>query len=567
MKKTPPFSSLFLFLCLLISSCSQKENHSQTTQSPYKAGNIAFFEPLPQIFDPIFAQETSQKQVIAQIYSPLFRLGEEGILYKNLLQSYTILDSGKTYEFTLRRDIFFHPHATFDDKTQRQLTAHDVIFSLKRWANSPSGALFRNFLENRNQDWQKAFVFQDAFRFQIRLGKPTGLLPHFLALPESGIVSAKVLQRAGISFEKNKEIKQDLAIGTGAYLLEEVRKNSIILKKHEDFFGKNDQEKPFPYVHQWELFYYQDTAYLAWLFEKEKIAALLLTPDLYPSLDSNFSTSIQKKIPNLELKTFPLLAVSLLQFEKTQQADLDALLRRNIFRFALNLSVDRKKRKNSLQNVENQGFIPQILPQYTQSSLQGYLPDTLKARTFALQSYQDLLAAQGREIAPDAFKNDSLYQAAFWAALPTLTLSTADFEWQNALLDSLIQDWQRVGIKIERQKANTKNAKKQANLTYQTLYSPIAEEIGLLMQFPNECPYLPADFYQNLAAIWQVESEPRRKELYLALQKIWLHHAPAIVLFYPKNYVFYNPNQIIDLKSNLLGLWNLAEADLKIESE
>lgn len=571
MKKISPFlvllSSLFVFFVL---SCSQsrKEAISESPATPYKEGNIAFFEALPPHFDPSAPLTLSQRQVVAQLYSPLFRLGEEGILYENLLKSYTVLDSGKTYAFELRQDVFFHPHQDFENQQARQLTAHDVIFSLKRWANTPSGALFRSFLESESQNWQQAFVFEDPFHFQIRLAKKTGLLPHFLATPESSILSAKILQKAGISFEKNKIIKQNLAIGTGAYLLEEVRKNSIVLKKHEDFFGKNDHQKPFPYVHQWELHYHQDTAYLAWLFEKEKIAALLLPPDLYARLDSNFAKSVQKKIINLELQSFPLLAVSVLQFEKVQQADLDTLLRRNIFRFALNLSVDRNKRKNNPQNIENQGFIPQILPQYQQNSLQGYLQDTLKARTFALQSYQDLFAAQEREIHINSFKNDSLYRAAFWAALPTLYLSSTNESWKNAILDSLIQDWAQVGIKAARtqkgENLGINEAKNRANLTYQTFYSPIAEEIGLLMQFPKDCPYLPTTFYQDLDKIWEIESEQKRKTYYWELQKIWLHHAPAVILFYPKNYIFYNKDYIIDLKSNLLGIWNLAEADLKI---
>ncbi|MBI4202729.1 MAG: peptide ABC transporter substrate-binding protein [Chloroflexi bacterium] len=82
----------------------------------------------PRSLDPALSQDTTTHLYVSHIFSGLVRL-EDGVrLEPDLAQSWDTLDGGTRYRFHLRRDALFH--------SGRQVTAHDVAYSLER-ASSP----------------------------------------------------------------------------------------------------------------------------------------------------------------------------------------------------------------------------------------------------------------------------------------------------------------------------------------------------------------------------------------------------------------------------------------------
>src|SRR5699024_10536945 len=60
------------------------------------------------------------------------QLDENLNIRPDIAKSWAIADSGKTYTFQLRTDVFFHKHPVFGKDSTRTVTADDVVFSLKR---------------------------------------------------------------------------------------------------------------------------------------------------------------------------------------------------------------------------------------------------------------------------------------------------------------------------------------------------------------------------------------------------------------------------------------------------
>ena len=123
----------FFFILLAFSflvSCTQKSiNNNEKTVFRYNesAGITSL--------DPAFARNQANIWAVNQLYTGLVQLDSSLGIQPSIARDWEISEDGKTYTFHLREDVFFHDDACFSNGKGRQVTAHDVEFSLKRLAD------------------------------------------------------------------------------------------------------------------------------------------------------------------------------------------------------------------------------------------------------------------------------------------------------------------------------------------------------------------------------------------------------------------------------------------------
>ncbi|MCC6817956.1 MAG: ABC transporter substrate-binding protein [Bacteroidia bacterium] len=137
---------LFFPILYGINGCQNVDN--------LKFSNYFFYNEDQNIstLDPAFARAQSEIWVISQLFEGLVEYDDSLNICPGLAKSWTISDSGKSYLFNLRTNVYFHSEGILKGKS-RKMTAIDVVNSFKRIANpktaSPGAWVFNDKMDLR----------------------------------------------------------------------------------------------------------------------------------------------------------------------------------------------------------------------------------------------------------------------------------------------------------------------------------------------------------------------------------------------------------------------------------
>ncbi len=172
--------------------------------------------------DPFRATSTQDKPVVSWIFSGLvrFKPGSTDLesLEPDLAQSWVKSEDGKTWTFTLRKGVKFHG-------TYGELTADDVVFSLKRAADPATSSFASDYAS-----FEKVEAV-DPSTVRITLKQPVPSLLGLVANYHGGnVVSRKAVEALGADFRLKP-------VGTGPFAFAEYRPNeSVRLVANADYF-------------------------------------------------------------------------------------------------------------------------------------------------------------------------------------------------------------------------------------------------------------------------------------------------------------------------------------------
>jgi glutathione transport system substrate-binding protein len=169
----------------------------------------------PSSLEPAVNSGSFQRTVKLLVYRGLYNYGTDGQPAPALAESHQVSDDQRTYTFKLRK-------ATFQNGDR--VTADDVKFTFDRILDEKTGATFRAQLSVISS---VEVVDPSTVRFTLK--EPVAPFLHYLALPESVIVSRKYTEDKG-----------DLAstmMGAGPYTFKEWKKGqSITLDKYDNYY-------------------------------------------------------------------------------------------------------------------------------------------------------------------------------------------------------------------------------------------------------------------------------------------------------------------------------------------
>ncbi len=163
--------------------------------------------------DPVYATMRSECHMVKHIFDTLVYVdGNTNIIEPRLAFHWEYNDAEKIWTFYLRKGVHFH--------NGKQLTAHDVIYSLNRFMK----------LENNAHAWMLQHVESirsvDDYVFEIQLHTENRMFLHMLSAEQCSIVNED--EAGGL-------------IGTGPFQLYKSNENLFILEGHPLYF----RERPF----------------------------------------------------------------------------------------------------------------------------------------------------------------------------------------------------------------------------------------------------------------------------------------------------------------------------------
>ncbi|MCO4783456.1 MAG: hypothetical protein KC646_14110 [Candidatus Cloacimonetes bacterium] len=314
---------------------------------------------LPETFDPAFVTDSDSSEVIAQLYSRLFRMGQDLSASPDIVKSWEISEDQKTYTFYLREKIRFHTVLgdsfntnSYTTKNRgRELKAQDVKFSLERVlnpkTNSPhkstllSGVVGVKEFQNHLATQVSGIKVLDEHILEIQLVAPS---PSFLMELSSHALS--IVAQEDIIANKNQLHANP--VGTGPFILQSFDpKKDLIIRANLDYF------KGRPYLDAIRFQFRRENNLNEFsLFQEKKLHHINSIPrkELKESIKSSEYSFFEK----------PSLQIQYLAFNVNQKP-FDDVRVRQAFNYAINKDVIVKYVLNNRGFTANSPLPPGIL--------------------------------------------------------------------------------------------------------------------------------------------------------------------------------------------------------------
>ncbi|MEM2548648.1 MAG: ABC transporter substrate-binding protein, partial [Nitrososphaerota archaeon] len=189
--------------------------------------------------DPAVGSDEASSVYFINVYDTLVYPTREGTVKPHVAERWEVSEDGLTWTFYLRRGVKFH--------SGRELTAEDVVFSLKRMIiiGEGYGYLFKPYV-----DLEKTKAL-DKYTAQIVLRNPFG--PFLITLVRLYIVDSELVKQhiAEGPYEdmgdygKTWLMAGEMDAGSGPYKLHEYKRGeSVTLVKFDDYWGETAPNAP-----------------------------------------------------------------------------------------------------------------------------------------------------------------------------------------------------------------------------------------------------------------------------------------------------------------------------------
>ncbi|MDZ4757633.1 MAG: ABC transporter substrate-binding protein [Bacteroidota bacterium] len=541
--KFPNYYIVLFFFTLLYINCGNKNSNR---------GDLFYYNEDAGIssLDPAFAKDQNNIWAVTQLYNGLVELDSNLHIIPSLAKRWNISDSGKTYTFYLRDDIYFQDHDCFANGKGRKLNSKDIAYSLIRIfdpATASPGAWLLNekWLPIANPKTDKDIYHNNKLietpndsTVVIHIAKAFPPFLGQLAMPYCFAIPHEAIEKYGKDFRSHP-------VGTGSFQLKFWEDGvKMVMERNPLYFEKDSYNKPLPYLNGIVVSFIgsKHSAFLEFLQGKL---------DFVNGLESSFKDDVLTKSGSLKQHyhgKFKLVLGNYLNTEYLGFLVDDSLpLSKNspfaniCFRQAISHAINRKEMvaqlRNNIGNGNVGGFIPKGLPGNIEDDIYEYNPE--KAR--------ELLHKSGYN------KKDEivLYTTKNYLDLTVYI--------QNQLT--------AIGIKckIENNPGTTHRqmvAKSQALFFRGSWIAdyPDAENYLSLFFSKNFCPSGPNYFHYKNSAIdnlyassLTITNDSIRTKLYSTIDKKIMDDAPVVVLFYDRS-IRLLQNNISGLPTNPLNL-------------
>lgn len=202
----------------------------------------------PTTLDPVEASNVYSNFVILNLYHTLYEykyLARPYELKPNLAKGMPkISDDGLTYHIEIQRGVHYVDDPVFDGGAGREVTAHDVVYSIKRHFDpetiSRGAWLWRGKLQGL-QEWQEAggdysatvegVKALDRYTVEFNLTEPYPQLVHTLAMGFSAVVPREAVERGERALDTHP-------VGSGPFRLESFNTSKAVLVPNPEYDGR-----------------------------------------------------------------------------------------------------------------------------------------------------------------------------------------------------------------------------------------------------------------------------------------------------------------------------------------
>lgn len=332
----------FFSLLLLLFACSEDKKQFEFAGGTFRMA----IDSDMLAFEPALVADFYSATVLNQVFEGLVTFDPQDLnLRPQLASSYKVSADGLTYEFSLRKKVYFHPHEVFEDDDDRLLTPEDIVFSFELACTKdkdglPSPAYTSIF--QKTVAGAVAFYEGKAKSISgIRIEK-NKLIVQLLEQDENFLNKLANIHAAIVSKKVVKSTGKVNWIGTGPFVFSEVftdEHKTWKFTKNESYYLKDSKGNSLPYLDGLEFLVETKKANQLALFDAGKT-------DFIVSLPSSGITSVlegriqdfNQVPPVLELRNNPLLVSHYYFFNMQDPRFQDAKVRQ-----AFNFAIDRSK--------------------------------------------------------------------------------------------------------------------------------------------------------------------------------------------------------------------------------
>ncbi|WP_408032042.1 ABC transporter substrate-binding protein [Tenacibaculum xiamenense] len=320
--------------------------------------------------DPAFAKDQRNIWAVNQLFNGLVQLDDDLRIKPDIAKEWTISENGQRYEFTLRKNVFFHENEIFGEGRTRVVKASDFEYSFNRLLDpevaSPGGWVLQNVAQ---------FKAKNDSVFTINLKKAFPPFLGLLAMKYCSVVPKEAVEYFGNKFRSNP-------IGTGPFYFKLwVENTKLVFRKNKNYFEKDEQGNKLPYLEAVAITFLPDK-------QSEFLQFVQGNIDFMKSLDASYKDDVLNTDGSLKEKYAGKINMLTGAYLNTEYLGIyldgkESLPVNSIdIRKAINYGFDREKMIKFLRNGIGipaiNGFIPSGLPSFKNQKGYTYQPE--KAR-------------------------------------------------------------------------------------------------------------------------------------------------------------------------------------------
>ncbi len=320
--------------------------------------------------DPAFAKDQRNIWAVNQLFNGLVQLDDSLRIQPDIAKHWTISEDGKTYRFTLRRDVQFHEHILFGAKKTRSVVAQDFVYSFGRLLDeqvaSPGGWVLQHV---------DSFKAENDSIFTIKLKQAFPPFLGLLAMKYCSVVPKEAIDFLGSEFRANP-------IGTGPFRFQLwVENTKLVLRKNLLYYEKDAKGNALPYLEAVAVTFLPDK-------QSEFLQFIQGNIDFMKSLDASYKDDILTTEGVLQPKYQSVIKMQTGAYLNTEYLGIYMDVAKNEptqykkIRQAINYGFDRKKMiqflKNGIGTPATHGFIPKGLPSFNAQKGYTYQPEKAK---------------------------------------------------------------------------------------------------------------------------------------------------------------------------------------------
>jgi peptide/nickel transport system substrate-binding protein len=533
-KEKYSFTFLAFLLTLLFSSCVK----NITDDEKHKIFRYNESSGIVSL-DPAFAKDLPHIWACNQLYNGLVSLDANLKIVPAIAHSWNIQDSGKTYTFNLRNDVYFHDNQVFNG-IKRKVVASDFVYSFNRLVDpnlaSPGTWVFNSVKIESNVYSFKAL--NDSM-FQIKLKESFPSFLGILTMIYASVIPEEAVIFYGENFRKNP-------VGTGPFHFTYWKEGlKLVFRKNPDYFEFSDNEQ-LPYIDGVAINFLIDrqTAFLD--FVKGNL-------DFMSGIDARYKDellsregSLRSKFQNkIYLERQPFLNTEYLGFYVDSIAGKINPVQNIQLRKAINYAVDRIKMLKFLRNGIGKpgigGMIPFGMPGHDTTGEIGY-------------SYQPHLAAS-------IIRAENLLNTEITITTTAEYVDLAKFI-QSQLTNVGLQVRIDVSPPATMRQSRAKGKLEVFRSSWVADY-PDAENYLAMFYSKNFAPNGPNYTHfksEDFDSLYEMASKlpelSDRIGLYRQMDSLIMSDAPVVVLFYDEVLRFVN-NRVTGFESNPVNILDL----------
>ncbi|HOJ61187.1 MAG TPA: ABC transporter substrate-binding protein [bacterium] len=345
-------------------------------------------EGTPRSLDPVRIGDSVSHHIGQQIFDSVLTFDDDLELRPGIAESYELSGDGLVYTFKIRSGVRFQDDPCFPGGRGREVTAHDVAYSLTRNlipANLSTGVwLFDTLVEGAKEflegqaDHVSGFRVLDDSTFQIRLKKPFAPFPYRLAMSYCFVVPREAVEHYGQDFFQHP-------VGTGPFRFAYWKPNQeLLLVRNLNYWQKDADGVPLPYLDAIRISFIND---LKIAFLEFDLGNLDFVQEIHDDIWSKVFDETGRVRPAYQKYQIDGRLMWITQyygFNLTKPPFKD----NRALRQAFNYAIDRESLIKYVLNGRGEaarGVVPPNMPGYT-SRVEGYPFNLEKARKLMAQA-------------------------------------------------------------------------------------------------------------------------------------------------------------------------------------